>query len=43
MHNDELDPIENEGAERGLDEETLDDFLEDEGPVMPESAEEEEQ
>ncbi len=41
MHDDQLNPMDGEGVEGGLDEETLDDFLEDEGPEIPESSEEE--
>ena len=42
MHDEELDQTGSEGNEARLDEETLDEFLEDEGPEIPESLGEEE-
>ncbi len=43
MHHDELDPLESESAEGGLNEETLDDFLEDESAGVPDEIEREDE
>ena len=42
MNDDEMDPIDGESGSGGLNEETIDDFLEDEGTDTPEGLGEEE-